>query len=52
MLPEETHLFEEMAKRQKIKYETELASHMPPPVEQKKGKRKRVKDPNAPKRSL
>lgn len=52
MIPEEIDLFEEMAKRQKMRYETELASHMPPPVEQKKPKKKRVKDPNAPKRSL
>ncbi|XP_025086179.1 high mobility group protein B2-like [Pomacea canaliculata] len=40
--------FEEMAKRDKARYDREMANYVPP----KRVKRKRTKDPNAPKRAL
>ena len=41
--------FEDMAERDKQRYEREMSTYTPP-AGQKKGKKK--KDPNAPKRSL
>ncbi|XP_036360879.1 glutamic acid-rich protein isoform X2 [Octopus sinensis] len=51
MLPMEKKLFEEMAQKDKIRYDNEMANYVPPPGEIKR-KRKQVKDPNAPKRCL
>lgn len=43
--------FEEMAERDKVRFEHDMQSYQPAPGE-KMPKRKRTKDPNAPKRSL
>ncbi|KAK7097279.1 high mobility group-T protein-like [Littorina saxatilis] len=51
MTPKEKRRFEEMAERDKARYDREMATYVPPKGA-KAPKRKRVKDPNAPKRSL
>ena len=43
--------FDEMAAKDKERWERDMESYVPPPGE-KGAKRKRAKDPNAPKRSL
>lgn len=47
MSPKEKGKFEEMAKNDKVRYDREMKSYVPPKGA-KKGKKK--KDPNAPKR--
>ena len=51
MGPKEKKRFEEMATKDKVRYESEMANYEPPPGEGKR-KRKGKKDPNAPKRAL
>jgi len=51
MTPKEKKRFEEMAEKDKARYEKEMANYVPPPGTVVKGK-KRTKDPNAPKRAL
>jgi len=46
MSPKEKGKFEDMAKQDKVRYEREMTSYIPP----KGQKKKRFKDPNAPKR--
>jgi high mobility group protein B1 len=53
MSDKEKKRFTDMAEKDKKRYETEMADYKPPKGEKTKGKkRKRTKDPNAPKRSL
>ncbi|CAH1105546.1 unnamed protein product [Psylliodes chrysocephalus] len=53
MLDKEKKRFHEMAENDKKRYDTEMQSYTPPKGEKQRGKkRKQVKDPNAPKRSL
>lgn len=53
MLDKEKKRFHEMAEMDKKRYNTEMQSYTPPAGEKQRGKkRKQVKDPNAPKRSL
>jgi high mobility group protein B1 len=53
MLDKEKKRFHEMAEKDKARYDTEMQNYTPPKGEKQKGKkRKQVKDPNAPKRSL
>lgn len=49
--PKDKKRFEDMALKDKARYEAEMANYEPPPGEGKR-KRKATKDPNAPKRSL
>ena len=51
MSAKEKRRFEEMAEKDKIRYENDMKGYTPGPGE-KVGKKKRTKDPNAPKRSL
>lgn len=51
MTPKEKRRFEEMAERDKARYDREMASYVPPKGTQT-AKRKKAKDPNAPKRAL
>ena len=44
--------FEEMAAKDKIRYEREMQSYEPPAGDKGKGRKRRKKDPNAPKRAL
>ena len=46
MSPKEKGKFEDMAKQDKLRYEREMKNYIPP----KGQKKKRYKDPNAPKR--
>lgn len=46
MSPKEKGKFEDMAKQDKLRYEKEMKNYVPP----KGQKKKRYKDPNAPKR--
>lgn len=46
MSPKEKGKFEDMAKQDKVRYEREMKNYVPP----KGHKKKRFKDPNAPKR--
>lgn len=46
MSPKEKGKFEDMAKQDKVRYEREMKNYIPP----KGQKKKRFKDPNAPKR--
>lgn len=46
MSPKEKGKFEDMAKQDKLRYEREMKNYVPP----KGQKKKRFKDPNAPKR--
>lgn len=50
MTPKEKKRFEDMADRDKARYEKEMSSYVPAGGQPKK--RKRTKDPNAPKRAL
>ncbi|GFR91282.1 high mobility group protein DSP1 [Elysia marginata] len=50
MTPKEKRRFEEMAEKDKSRYEREMSTYVPVGGQQKK--RKRTKDPNAPKRAL
>ncbi|RUS72632.1 hypothetical protein EGW08_019606 [Elysia chlorotica] len=50
MTPKEKKRFEEMAEKDKSRYEREMSSYVPVGGQPKK--RKRTKDPNAPKRAL
>lgn len=54
MSAKEKRRFEEMAEKDKSRFEHEMADFQPPKGAKgvKGGKRKRTKDPNAPKRSL
>ncbi|XP_076467888.1 high mobility group-T protein-like [Babylonia areolata] len=51
MTPKEKRRFEEMAEKDKVRFDREMASYVPPKGA-KAPKRKRPKDPNAPKRNL
>lgn len=51
MTPKEKKRFEEMAEKDKVRYEKEMANYVPPAGAPVRGK-KRTKDPNAPKRAL
>ena len=51
MTPKEKKRFEEMAEKDKARYEREMSNYVPPAGGPVKGK-KRAKDPNAPKRAL
>lgn len=51
MSAKEKRRFEEMAEKDKSRYEAEMQNYTPKPGE-KVGRKKREKDPNAPKRSL
>lgn len=46
MSPKEKNKFEDLAKQDKVRYEREMKNYIPP----KGHKKKRFKDPNAPKR--
>lgn len=52
MNPKEKKRFEEMAAKDKTRYEAEMANYSPPKGSKADKKRKRKKDPNAPKRAL
>ncbi|KAJ8867109.1 hypothetical protein PR048_032972 [Dryococelus australis] len=53
MLDKEKKRFHEMAEKDKKRYDTEMEGYVPPKGEKARGrKRKHLKDPNAPKRSL
>ena len=53
MLDKEKKRFHEMAEKDKKRYDTEMEGYTPPKGEKTRGKkRKHIKDPNAPKRSL
>ncbi|XP_013396137.1 high mobility group protein B2-like [Lingula anatina] len=54
MTAKEKKRFEEMAEKDKARYEREMAKYVPPPGESggKGKKRKQKKDPNAPKRGM
>ncbi|KAI5703043.1 hypothetical protein M8J75_007103 [Diaphorina citri] len=53
MSEKEKKRFHEMADKDKKRYDTEMQSYTPPAGEKVRGKRrKQIKDPNAPKRSL
>lgn len=53
MSDKEKKRFHEMADKDKKRYDTEMQSYVPPKGEKQRGKkRKHIKDPNAPKRSL
>jgi high mobility group protein B1 len=53
MLDKEKKRFHEMAEKDKKRYELEMKDYKPPKGEKVRGKkRKHLKDPNAPKRSL
>lgn len=54
MSDKEKKRFHEMAEKDKMRYDTEMQSYIPPKGEKvgKGKKRKHAKDPNAPKRSL
>lgn len=51
MSGKEKKRFEDMAEKDKSRYEAEMKNYVPGPGE-KVGRKKREKDPNAPKRSL
>lgn len=45
--------FDEMAERDKVRFENDMRNYVPPPAgETKITKKRRTKDPNAPKRAL
>lgn len=53
MLDKEKKRFHELAEQDKKRYNAEMQNYTPPKGEKVRGKkRKQVKDPNAPKRSL
>ncbi|XP_044748399.1 high mobility group protein DSP1-like isoform X2 [Coccinella septempunctata] len=53
MLDKEKKRFHEMAENDKKRYDSEMQNYIPPKGEKTRGKkRKQIKDPNAPKRSL
>ena len=52
MGPNEKKRFEDMALKDKSRWEREMQNYTPQPGEKGIGKRKRTKDPNAPKRAL
>lgn len=53
MLDKEKKRFHEMAEKDKKRYDAEMQNYTPPKGEKARGKkRKQIKDPNAPKRSL
>ncbi|KAI4462663.1 high mobility group protein dsp1 [Holotrichia oblita] len=53
MLDKEKKRFHEMAEKDKKRYDAEMQNYTPPKGEKQRGKkRKQIKDPNAPKRSL
>jgi len=52
MVGKEKKRFEDMAEKDKQRYELEMKTYQPGKGGAKAGKRKRTKDPNAPKRSL
>lgn len=52
MSAKEKHRFEEMAEKDKARFENEMAAMPKGAKGAKGGKRKRTKDPNAPKRAL
>jgi len=53
MNEEEKKRFHEMADKDKMRYDIEMQSYIPPKYVKLRGKkRKQIKDPNAPKRSL
>lgn len=52
MLDKEKKRFHEMAEKDKKRYDTEMQDYVPPVGEKRGKKRKQIKDPNAPKRSL
>lgn len=49
--PKDKKRFDDMATKDKARFEAEMADYVPPPGETKR-KRKKQKDPNAPKRAL
>ena len=53
MSDKEKKRFHEMAEKDKKRYDAEMQNYIPPKGEKGRGKkRKHIKDPNAPKRSL
>jgi len=52
MVGKEKKRFEDMAEKDRQRYELEMKTYQPGKAGAKGGKRKRTKDPNAPKRSL
>lgn len=52
MLDKEKRRFHEMAEKDKLRYDTEMQGYVPSKTEKRGKKRKHIKDPNAPKRSL
>merc|ERR1712183_527681 len=52
MSDKEKQRFHQMAEKDKKRFESEMANYKPPKGEKGGKKRKRVKDPNAPKRAL
>lgn len=52
MLDKEKKRFHEMAERDKKRYDSEMQNYTPPKGEKTRGKKRKTKDPNAPKRSL
>lgn len=52
MLDKEKRRFHEMAEKDKVRYDSEMSTYVPSKLEKRGKKRKHIKDPNAPKRSL
>lgn len=52
MLDKEKRRFHEMAEKDKVRYDSEMQNYVPSKAEKRGKKRKHIKDPNAPKRSL
>lgn len=52
MSEKEKKRFQDMAERDKKRYESEMQDYVPPKGEKGRKKRRHTKDPNAPKRSL
>ena len=52
MTPKAKKCFEEMADKDKIRYQREMAQYTPNDAKGGKGNKRKSKDPNAPKRAL
>jgi high mobility group protein B1 len=52
MTEKEKKRFHEMAEQDKMRYDIEMQNYVPPKDVKVRGRKRQVKDPNAPKRSL
>jgi len=52
MSDKEKRRFHEMAEKDKLRYDAEMQHYVPTHMDKRGKKRKHIKDPNAPKRSL